>query len=58
MLDLVVATEKGNWSEISPIADDLEISEETLTESYLDAIEWGNGIFLIENEEKTQETVQ
>jgi c-di-GMP-related signal transduction protein len=48
VLDLVVATEKGAWQEISHLSAQLDISEEALMESYMGAIKWGNEILQID----------
>jgi c-di-GMP-related signal transduction protein len=48
VLDLVVATEKGAWQEISHFSAQLDISEETLMESYMGAIKWGNEVLQFE----------
>jgi len=55
VIDLVVATEKGNWPQISHNASLLNIPEESLTTAYLGAIEWGNGILQFEEEIRMQE---
>lgn len=56
VFDLLLATEKGNWSQISHNASLLAIPEETLAMAYLGAIEWGNEIAQFEKETRTQET--
>ncbi len=48
VIDLVVATEKGNWSQISQNASLLDIPEEALTTTYMGAIEWGNKLLQFE----------
>ena len=42
VLDLVVATEKGDWDRMSNFSSLLKIPEEDLISAYMGAIEWGN----------------
>ncbi len=48
ILDLVVATEKGQWPRISYLASLLEISESDVTEAYRQSIEWAHEVFHID----------
>ncbi len=50
VFDLLLATEQGNWSQISQNASLLAIPEDELATAYLGAIEWGNEIAQFENE--------
>lgn len=47
VLDLVIATEKGNWDEVTSLAAELQIEEQFLSEAYLDAVKWAQGIYNI-----------
>ena len=54
VFDLLIATEKGNWSHISENASLLAIPEDSLAMTYLEAIEWGNEITQFEKEARVQ----
>lgn len=47
VLDLVIATEKGDWDEVTSLAAELQIEEQFLSEAYLDAVKWAQGIYSI-----------
>jgi EAL and modified HD-GYP domain-containing signal transduction protein len=48
ILDLVVATEKGQWPRMSFLASALKIAENSVTEAYLQAIQWSHQVFDID----------
>ena len=54
VFDLLIATEKGNWTHISENASLLDIPEDSLATAYLGAIEWGNEIAQFEKETRAQ----
>lgn len=50
VFDLLVATEQGNWAQISHNASLLDIPEDSLTMAYMGAVQWGNEISKFEKE--------
>ena len=47
ILDLVIATEKGEWEKVSSLALELRIEEEFLSTEYLDAVKWAQDIYTL-----------
>ncbi len=47
VLDLVIAMEKGEWEQVSSLAAELQIEEQTLSATYLDAVKWAQDIYTI-----------
>ncbi|MEA3363477.1 MAG: HDOD domain-containing protein [Thermodesulfobacteriota bacterium] len=45
ILDLVVAMEKGEWEQVSSLAAELQIEEQSLSTTYLDAVKWAQDIY-------------
>ena len=44
---LMLLHEKGDWDPIEPLADRLELDEEVISVSYLQAVEWANRVKLV-----------
>ncbi len=44
---LMLLHEKGEWDPIEPLADRLELDEEVIAVSYLQAVEWANRVKLV-----------
>lgn len=44
ILDMIISYEQADWYKVSMIAEEIEISEEDLSDGYLDAIKWANQI--------------
>jgi c-di-GMP-related signal transduction protein len=53
VLDLVVATEKGQWSRMIFFTSMLKISENSVTEAYLQAIQWSQEVFHVDHAVRT-----
>lgn len=53
VLDLVTASEKGQWSRISYLSSLLKLSESEVTEAYLQSIQWSHEVFHVDQAEKT-----
>jgi c-di-GMP-related signal transduction protein len=45
VLDLAIAWERGDWAEVSGLAVKLGLDESQLAEIHLQAVEWGNQVF-------------
>jgi len=45
ILDLVIAMEKGEWEQVTNLAAELQIEEQTLSTTYLDAVKWAQDIY-------------
>ena len=45
VLDLVVAMERGVWDDVSRLSSASRISELKVSEAYIQAVQWGNQIF-------------
>jgi len=45
ILDLVIAMEKGEWEQVSNLAAELQIEEQSLSATYLDAVKWAQDIY-------------
>jgi EAL and modified HD-GYP domain-containing signal transduction protein len=48
ILDLVVATEKGHWPRLSFLASALKIPEDSVTEAYLQSLQWSQELFQVD----------
>ncbi len=53
VLDLAVATEKGQWSRMSYFASSLKLSESSVTESYMQSVQWSQDVFHVDQSEKS-----
>jgi len=47
ILDLVIAMEKGEWEQVSTLAAELQIEEQSLAAEYLDAVKWAQDIYTL-----------
>jgi EAL and modified HD-GYP domain-containing signal transduction protein len=47
ILNLVIATEKGEWEQVSELAAELHIEEQALSTAYLDAVKWAQDIYTL-----------
>ena len=45
ILNLVIALEKGEWGQVSTLATELQIDEQSLSTAYLDAVKWAQDIY-------------
>ncbi|MEK6454523.1 HDOD domain-containing protein [Caldifermentibacillus hisashii] len=45
VLALIIAIELTNWDQIGQLAKKINVSDDTITESYLEAIKWSNQFF-------------
>jgi len=45
VLDLVIAIEKGHWQDVSRLANELQVEEQSLSAAYLDAVKWAQDIY-------------
>ncbi|SDZ77211.1 EAL and modified HD-GYP domain-containing signal transduction protein [Desulfuromusa kysingii] len=45
ILELVIATEKGEWEQISRLTLELGVQEDFLSNAYLDAVKWAQDIY-------------
>ena len=45
ILNLVIAMEKGEWEQVSTLATELQIDEQSLSTAYLDAVKWAQDIY-------------
>ncbi len=45
VLDLVIAMEKGEWEQVSRLAAELQLEEQSLSTTYLDAVKWAQDIY-------------
>lgn len=48
ILDLVIATEQGQWSKVAFLSGELHIPENQVTEVYLQSVQWGHDVFHID----------
>ncbi len=44
VFDLVIAAEKGQWGEVSSLSASLNMQEDCVIETYLNAVQWGNEV--------------
>ena len=47
ILDLVIAMEKGDWDQVSILASELQIEEQQLPATYLEAVKWAQDIYTL-----------
>jgi len=47
VLSLVVATEKGEWAQVSNLAAALQLEEKAISQAYIDAVKWAQDIYTL-----------
>jgi len=47
VLSLVVATEKGEWEQVSSLAAALQLEEKAVSQAYIDAVKWAQDIYTL-----------
>ncbi len=45
ILDLAVSLEKGEWEQVSRLAAELQLEEQSLSTTYLDAVKWAQDVY-------------